>query len=280
VHLLQCPKPTHFNYNSDQLLKIFRLVGTPTDKTLLSRMQCLHHFATWPAYSRKLEEMVFSTCTAERLGQGDENAAQQLAQEWIDCLSCMLHIDPTQRQSANGVLNADFWNSRHFVASIAMPVLPGPSSAGSNSSGRSQGSQHSSAMQADKPKLALRNKRQSAPLPSKVPLQPLQTNQRRMSHMIPLEGRTKDRGDKDVGLMVRRVGILESTGPALPVQNTSSKKPFLSARRSSMLGGSPRIKTTASAVAAFFRGTGVAAQQAWKVEGRSVASNRVLDVVG
>ena len=39
-----CPQPTHFNYNSDQLMKTFHLVGTPTDDSLLSKMHCLKHF--------------------------------------------------------------------------------------------------------------------------------------------------------------------------------------------------------------------------------------------
>ena len=30
-----CPQPTHFNYNSDQLLKTFHLVGTPTDEVFV-----------------------------------------------------------------------------------------------------------------------------------------------------------------------------------------------------------------------------------------------------
>ena len=31
-----CPSATHFNYNSDQLLKTFHLVGSPTDEVLKS----------------------------------------------------------------------------------------------------------------------------------------------------------------------------------------------------------------------------------------------------
>jgi len=31
--------------------------------------------------------------TAERLAQGDEDAAQQLVVKWIDCLSGALHIE-------------------------------------------------------------------------------------------------------------------------------------------------------------------------------------------
>ena len=41
----QCNKVTHYNYNSDQLEKIFRLVGTPDDPALVAldwRVTCLH----------------------------------------------------------------------------------------------------------------------------------------------------------------------------------------------------------------------------------------------
>jgi hypothetical protein len=56
---VQCAKATHANYNGDQLAKIFRLVGSPTDMAMLSRMDCYHHhFQGWPAQSRKLEEYV------------------------------------------------------------------------------------------------------------------------------------------------------------------------------------------------------------------------------
>lgn len=33
--LLQCKKVTHYNFNHDQLAKIFRLVGTPDDSALV-----------------------------------------------------------------------------------------------------------------------------------------------------------------------------------------------------------------------------------------------------
>ncbi|EKX54680.1 hypothetical protein GUITHDRAFT_49553, partial [Guillardia theta CCMP2712] len=46
----KCPLPTHFNYNGDQLAKIFMLVGTPRDEKLLSQMQCRNHFSSWPKY--------------------------------------------------------------------------------------------------------------------------------------------------------------------------------------------------------------------------------------
>jgi hypothetical protein len=47
---LLCFQPTHFNYNSDQLLKIFHLVGTPTESDMLAKMQCLKHFQGWPKH--------------------------------------------------------------------------------------------------------------------------------------------------------------------------------------------------------------------------------------
>jgi hypothetical protein len=209
----QCPKPTHFNYNSDQLMKIFRLVGTPTDTNLLNRMQCLHHFQGWPAYPRALEDIVEGACTAERL-HDTADAARQLAQQWSECLSGMLEINPAKRVTANEVINSPFWKTN---AADAVPMLSGVGSAGSAGSSGSRNSHGSNSDRsqyqapAEKPKLAMNNKRHSAPLPSKTPLQPLQgTNQRRLSHMIPLEKIGADRaGDKDF-TTGRRVASIDS----------------------------------------------------------------------
>jgi len=53
-----CPKAMHFNFNYDQLVKIFRLVGTPSDRVFLAKMQCLQHFEHWPSHAAKLEDVV------------------------------------------------------------------------------------------------------------------------------------------------------------------------------------------------------------------------------
>ena len=211
----QCPKPTHFNYNSDQLAKIFRLVGTPTDSKFLSNMHCLSHFQGWPASPRKLEELVNGACTAERIKEGDEGAAEILAEKWTSCLSGMLMINPAERQCASDVMSHAFWKKCSADAVGEMPIVRARNS--STGSQASTLSSHSSSGQrsSEKPKLAMnKNKRNSAPASStcRVSLQPLQAqHQRRMSHLIPFEGLAGERaGQKDYAC-IRRVSSAYST---------------------------------------------------------------------
>lgn len=210
----QCPKPTHFNYNSDQLAKIFRLMGTPSDTKFLSRMHCLAHFQGWPAYPRKLEEIVNGACTAERMTQAGEGAAQSLAEQWASCLSGMLVIDPAERHSASDVMGHAFWKPCAADAAGEMPIMRSRhSSTGSQASTVSAHSTGSS----EKPKLAMsKSKRNSAPAStsSKVPLQPMQAqHQRRTSHSIPSEGLLSERGGpKDLVRRSAGAGELLVTG--------------------------------------------------------------------
>ena len=111
----KCAKSTHFNYNEDQLTKIFRLVGTPTDNRLLSRMACYKHFESWPRYHRSLEDSINKACSAHRLTSEpkleDEMRAKELARQWIDCVGSMLVIDPARRLSASEALKAEIWKT-------------------------------------------------------------------------------------------------------------------------------------------------------------------------
>jgi serine/threonine protein kinase len=59
-----CDSVLHHNYNSDQLVKIFTVLGTPQDPALLSRMTCAAHFAKWPPFPRKLDAMVRNSACA------------------------------------------------------------------------------------------------------------------------------------------------------------------------------------------------------------------------
>jgi serine/threonine protein kinase len=69
-----CPQQTHYNYNSDQLLKVFHLVGSPSDAELLSKMHCLKHFQSWPKHRATLETMVKNMCTPARFRSNDQPA--------------------------------------------------------------------------------------------------------------------------------------------------------------------------------------------------------------
>jgi serine/threonine protein kinase len=53
-----CSSVLHHNFNSDQLMKIFLAIGTPEDKSMISRMACYCHFGKWPMFPSKLNAMV------------------------------------------------------------------------------------------------------------------------------------------------------------------------------------------------------------------------------
>jgi len=209
---------------------MFRLVGTPTDSSLLSRMKCLQHFQSWPAYPRKLEEIISSACCPERMGAGNEHLAQQLAQQWNACLGGMLVVDPAARKTASEIASCDIWKPGPGNGALTMSnVSPGGSSAGSSRSGRSSGSiprsqsggaenidSRADRAVAEKPKLAMRGKRNGVQ-GGKAPLLPLQpSHQRRVSHMIPLEGLAMERaGEKEATLTVRRASAVDTSSSDL-----------------------------------------------------------------
>ena len=160
----KCPKTTHFNFNSDQLAKIFRVVGTPTDKGLLSRMQCHVHFESWPVYSRQLEQLISNGCSVDRLVQGDKHGAEEQARQWKDILAEMLVIDPAQRAAASNVVNSPFWQSGVLDGDVEFPKTPvtltrAQSSEVSKENNPGQQCMQPLAVSTDRPKLTARPKR-------------------------------------------------------------------------------------------------------------------------
>jgi hypothetical protein len=178
----QCPKPTHFNYNSDQLAKIFRLVGTPTDKKFLSKMACYQHFESWPHYQRSIEDVVSDACTAKRLAAepttDDEKEVKVLARQWTECASGMLVIDPAQRQTASEALKASIWSKVHAQPAALEQAKPFPSSssqvAGSHGNVKYTSTRSSVRPSQGPPKLSIRRKKSVAQ--AVMPLQPLKSD--------------------------------------------------------------------------------------------------------
>jgi len=125
----KCPNPTHFNFNSDQLAKIFRLVGTPTDRAFLAQMHCIEHFAGWSKHSCRLEDVIANALDtrAASSSQADSAAGQQRTtppaaqgegaallsevKPWSVVLSKLLTVNPGNRQSVALVLEHPFWAS-------------------------------------------------------------------------------------------------------------------------------------------------------------------------
>jgi len=125
----KCPKPTHFNFNSDQLAKIFRLVGTPTDRAFLAQMHCIEHFAGWSKHSCRLEDVIANALLLDTraASQADPAAGQQRTtppaahdegaallsdfKPWAAVISNLLTTNPANRPSVASVLENPFWAS-------------------------------------------------------------------------------------------------------------------------------------------------------------------------
>ncbi|EKX42818.1 hypothetical protein GUITHDRAFT_111188 [Guillardia theta CCMP2712] len=64
-----CHNPFHSNFNFDQLKMIFKLVGTPTDETFLTKLDCFAHFSSWKVYRRGLKQKVWEACILDHKPQ-------------------------------------------------------------------------------------------------------------------------------------------------------------------------------------------------------------------
>ena len=128
-----CPQQTHYNFNSDQLLKVFHLVGTPTDQDLLSKMHCLKHFQSWPKHRATLDTIVTNMCTASRFRSADKPVASEeevaaALPQWIEMMQAMLCTDPRKRWSSTQVLELPLLAVKKAAASAAPSKQTGASS--------------------------------------------------------------------------------------------------------------------------------------------------------
>jgi len=101
-----CPQITHRNYNSDQLMKIFAMLGTPKERVFLARMSCQAHFSRWPLFPRKLEQTIRKCISMERASKWvpgkpqSEEELQLLVDEWIELIGGLLNVNPEKRTEA------------------------------------------------------------------------------------------------------------------------------------------------------------------------------------
>jgi len=123
-----CPQITHRNYNSDQLMKIFGLMGTPKDKTLLARSACTQHFSRWPVFPRKLESTLQKVFSTERCppGVGTPQELSRLADHWGHLIGGLLDLDPNSRWTASYALRVPLMaSSSSSLDDKACPTGPG-----------------------------------------------------------------------------------------------------------------------------------------------------------
>ena len=144
----KCPKKTHFNFNEDQLGRIFRLVGSPSDEAFLCKMDCRAHFQGWPTYPSKLKEVVIAALNSEdrsrssgtiqndadflklfrpkvgthaiasvrqfeaRLPQSPRATEEDVCSgQWCDLLHQLMQTDPAARITAQQALAHPIWDS-------------------------------------------------------------------------------------------------------------------------------------------------------------------------
>ena len=107
-----CPDVLHHNFNSDQLLLIFMLVGTPTNTAFLEKFACYEHFKDWDVHEPSLNEFLEEIGHFQSETPGPELAELQMPDdaprtsfyEWKEALEGLLSIDPDTRASASEVL--------------------------------------------------------------------------------------------------------------------------------------------------------------------------------
>ena len=108
--ICQCPQVTHRNFNSDQLARIFLVVGSPCDK-MVKRLPCQVHIRGWPKAPRKLERTIEKMMVPERFrsstGKTSPGAeVEGVVAKWSEILAGMLELDPKKRWMCSQVSDA------------------------------------------------------------------------------------------------------------------------------------------------------------------------------
>ncbi|EKX35980.1 hypothetical protein GUITHDRAFT_117895 [Guillardia theta CCMP2712] len=105
-----CTVSRHWNFNSDQLMQIFTLLGTPEEHEYLQSMSCYRHFNFWPIFPRKLEQSIQASLLV--IG-GRKNASAVLCEveAWMQLLTSCLQFNPERRVSARQTLACRIFSS-------------------------------------------------------------------------------------------------------------------------------------------------------------------------
>mmetsp|Transcript_44748 Transcript_44748/g.101978 ORF Transcript_44748/g.101978 Transcript_44748/m.101978 type:complete len:354 (-) Transcript_44748:37-1098(-) len=122
-----CPEIRHRNYNSDQLSRIFKMVGTPRDRALLARAACTVHFGRWPHYPPRLHESISAAFSHARVrsvsGRSAISSPESAAQMWGAAIMGLLCIDHTARLTASAALALPLFGGKARSAEAA-PLAP------------------------------------------------------------------------------------------------------------------------------------------------------------
>eukprot|EP00960_Hanusia_phi_P071637 767594-Hanusia_phi.AAC.26 len=103
-----CPQVTHRNFNSDQLIKIFKLLGSPSEK-YVKRLSCHIHMKGWPTMQSKLSNMVNMSIFKERCPHDiarNESDLRETKNDWMSLLQGLLQLDPSERLSCKESLES------------------------------------------------------------------------------------------------------------------------------------------------------------------------------
>eukprot|EP00960_Hanusia_phi_P046055 757591-Hanusia_phi.AAC.2 len=125
----KCKKVTHSNYNSDQLYKIFGLVGSPNDPKFLSSMDCYAHFRDWPIYPSRLSKIIRNHCTPERFKASpnasvpDDRELEEICNGLTAVIKGLLTLDPSARLSAHQASTLQVLEDALSFADINMDAI-------------------------------------------------------------------------------------------------------------------------------------------------------------
>lgn len=119
-----CDHRRHLNFNTDQLTKVFRTVGTPEMNA--RKLHCAAHVAKWPTYPSRLDSVIAEGIRRRpplpRFGPAGLDFAS--VRTWTEVIEDLLNCDPEQRLTCAEALQFPFFRSSHGQDAQAAPAKP------------------------------------------------------------------------------------------------------------------------------------------------------------
>lgn len=117
-----CKDVTHCNFNSDQLARVFAIVGSPSDEAINSK-SCEMHIRGWPKAPRTLERKIRQAFT--RSTACTQSQIENVVAVWSEVLAALLQLEPRERwtcKQAFDLLTAE--SGTKTCAENAAPAKP------------------------------------------------------------------------------------------------------------------------------------------------------------
>jgi len=109
-----CEHRRHLNFNTDQLTRVFKTVGTPEINP--KKYHCAAHIAKWPRYPSRLDQVLADGLrrrgpASMRSGPSGLDCASVGA--WTEVIEDLLNCDPEQRLTCGEALQFPFFRATH-----------------------------------------------------------------------------------------------------------------------------------------------------------------------